>query len=642
MHTFLDAVVDHYGPIDREKREKLAELRGIPQKSFKPHRIAWNGIEYLIPVRSPTGHIQDLGRYSGSGKVKATRKGLGPGTGLYNADKLVEASPDVRVYVCAGFWDVVALETILRTAGKPGVVVGVPGEGVFKREWIGLFSGRDVTLCYDNDEAGDKGMAKVGGCTGYPNIASKLNEGLLRGVAKRIRYTCWPISLSKSVDINDLWKQEGKAGWKLLKQMVGDYHRRDIALTEQKGTKKRKRKKGKKVARVGFEQIRSAYGQWLRMTPDMTAALRLVFAVSGTTVLHDDPIWLYLVGPSGCGKTALLSSLRNSDRCVYRSSLSKAALVSGIRGTDPSLIPELDGKCFITKDFTEVLQTNEAERREILAVLRGVFDGYIDKSYGTGVFRSYESHFNFIAGVTPIIHRYTDQGAALGDRFLKFDMGKGRALAQPRQLMAALDGLELKQKQDSDLADIAEAYIEQLYELAEKRMAKFETPRWLKDKLILMGEFISLIRTNVEKDYHGELVYRPESEMPTRMVKQLAKLAAGLCLIDGKEMPDRKIYSEILTVAMDTATGFRREVVETLLNGQKRGMTVSEIEGILKLPVSTLRDRLHELYVLRLVERRKKKRKSKGNGMELGPRPDYWRLSGRLRELWNELQQGVE
>ena len=82
-----------------------------------------------------------------------------------------------------------ALAWVLRFAKKPGVVVGVPGAGTFKKEWVSLFESRDVILCYDNDDAGSKGTRKA--------------IRLLSGVVSRLREFQWEESDGDGRDIRD-------------------------------------------------------------------------------------------------------------------------------------------------------------------------------------------------------------------------------------------------------------------------------------------------------------------------------------------------------------------------------------------------------------------------------------------------------
>lgn len=638
--TFLDQIIDHYSPLKKPLLKRLIEVRGLPKWVLKRYDIGYDGTRYLLPVRWSTGHVQDIGTYIVGHKIKST-KGVGNlrGTGLLNIEKLKDTPKDIPVYVCAGYWDTLAMEAMLKEGKHKGIVVGAPGEQTFKKEWIEYFQGRKVYLCYDSDEAGDKGTAKVGGCNGFPKPSSKLSEGMLRGVASELSYLCWPMSLESKVDLNDFYRKKGT--YKKLAKLFRPSHRRD---SKPKKTKKDKRKK-LKLAKLDFPAVLQAYESRLKMTDGMTRGLRLIYATVASIRFASDPVWLYLVAPSGGGKTVLLSSLRGSQHVIYRSSLSKATLVSGMRGTnDPSLIPELNEKCFVLKDFTEVLQMNDMDREEVVGTLRGIYDGYLDKSYGTGVHRHYESLFSIVAGVTPSIHKYTDKGVALGDRFLKFDMTRGepavtQKVGEPDPiLMAAMEGLEVEQVEDESLVAVSTAFCSKLSNKADKRKRKFKTPHDIKVRIAYLGEFIALLRTSIERNYQGELECRPLTEKPSRMVKQLSKLTWGLALIDGKSQPDEECYREVRDVALDTAFGMRRDIMDYLLKRDKKGATVDKLVGKVKLPTSTLRDKLNDLELLGIADREKLDRPIDPTNPRHhlgGAKRELWRASKKMRSLWS-------
>ena len=86
----------------------------------------------------------------------------------------------------------------------------------------------------------------------------------------------------------------------------------------------------------------------------------VVFGVVLANRLDSKPVWLYLVIPPGGGKTEVLQALDGPGREIYALSiLTPQTLISGQilkRGQhDPSLLPKLDGKTLVLKDFTAML-----------------------------------------------------------------------------------------------------------------------------------------------------------------------------------------------------------------------------------------------------------------------------------------------
>ena len=105
-----------------------------------------------------------------------------------------------------------------------------------------------------------------------------------------------------------------------------------------------------------------------------------------TVVAHNypgDPVWLFLVGAPGSAKTEIIRTLRTS-KTYSLSSLTQHTLISGLKtkGDDPSLLPKLDGKVLVIKDFTTVLSGRRDVRTEICGQLRDIYDGFCEKSFG--------------------------------------------------------------------------------------------------------------------------------------------------------------------------------------------------------------------------------------------------------------------
>jgi DNA primase catalytic core len=76
---------------------------------------------------------------------------------LFNTDTLKGLMQGDRVYICEGVFDAVILE---QAGFKAVAILGVNN---FKREMLSLFSGLDVVLCLDSDEAGQRATEALSG-----------------------------------------------------------------------------------------------------------------------------------------------------------------------------------------------------------------------------------------------------------------------------------------------------------------------------------------------------------------------------------------------------------------------------------------------------------------------------------------------
>jgi len=74
---------------------------------------------------------------------------------LFNADILKRIETGNAVYICEGVFDAMVLE---QNGFNAVAILGVES---FKPEWAGFFTGLDVVLCLDNDEAGTEATRKL-------------------------------------------------------------------------------------------------------------------------------------------------------------------------------------------------------------------------------------------------------------------------------------------------------------------------------------------------------------------------------------------------------------------------------------------------------------------------------------------------
>jgi len=74
---------------------------------------------------------------------------------LFNIDALKQLKTGDTVYICEGVFDAMILE---QNGFNAVAILGVEG---FKPEWTGVFTGLDVVLCLDNDEAGTEATKKL-------------------------------------------------------------------------------------------------------------------------------------------------------------------------------------------------------------------------------------------------------------------------------------------------------------------------------------------------------------------------------------------------------------------------------------------------------------------------------------------------
>lgn len=606
---FLDLVAKrNEKEFNAEAKKVLAIDRGLPRSAFEGYGVGWDGKNYTIPIRNLDGRLTDLRIYHPGRKSQATS---GASLGLLSAPELAKEGP---VFVCEGEWDVFAFNWLYRVVlKKQGIIVGVPGAAVFKKEWIPWFQGKEVFGLYDNDAAGEQGQK---------TLMEKLT-----GIASSIKGIRWPEELPQGWDVRDhvkrfaLKEKKPRYAFKKLMDMV-----QELSTVVPVGTvdtsDKPKQTPETKINPASATEAIEAYRKWLHLPDDQV--LQVMFGAAIANKLQGDPIWLFLVAPPGGSKSELLSSLSKSPLVESTTSLTPHSLVSGAQnsnGVDPSLLPKLNGRILVIKDFTTILSMHYSSRDEIFGVLRDVYDGRTEKVFGTGLKRTYNSHFGIIAGVTPKIEEFGVVHQSLGERFLKYRINMGhKTLSESDRIRRALQNINKENTMRDELCTIGTRC---LTKPIPAQLPAIDDETF--EQIINLAQVTAMMRGVVERDrYSQQVMYKPSIEIGTRLAKQLAKLSIGICIYLDKGIVDWTTYQVIRKVALDTAPDRIEEIIRRLWQlcpTKNDAAKTGEVSSKTRLPTATCFRLLQDLELLKLVDR-----VGTGNKYE-------WTISGKMRRL---------
>src|SRR5437762_13554396 len=131
---------------------------------------------------------------------------------------------------------------------------------------------------------------------------------------------------------------------------------------------------GGEKTRARYEELKSEFEKKFR-TKD-TAALDVALATIATAGFPGDPLWVYVVGPPSSLKTEILGMMEGLEQVEYLSGINPNSIVSGWskeEGND--LLPKLDRRTLVVKDFTTTLEMNRQMRDALFGVLRDCYDG---------------------------------------------------------------------------------------------------------------------------------------------------------------------------------------------------------------------------------------------------------------------------
>ena len=611
---------------------KLANHRALPIEAFNNYNIAYTKGQYWLPIYNHANKVMNLKRFKLDSKLiglKATENGI------FNYQILLHTKRSA-VYICEGEFDCIALNWLLKINKKPGIVIAIPGANNFKSNWVNYFLDRLVIMCLDHDGAGISGKRAI--------------YNKLEALAQSITHVDWPEEYPPKYDINDfitayaVKSGNPKEGMGLLEKIIVDYKKETEEYEEYEEvtyiTKSTNRSDVVESSSdlLCIDSLIHCYGDVFELNDDFIIGIKICLAtILSIRLPGGDPLWLFLVGPPGYGKTAILSSMKEAKKqCYFQSSLRRHSLVSGYRavnGTDPSLIPKLDQKCLVLKDYTEILSKSGPDRDEIFGILRGAFDGYVERDFGNDIVRRYNVMFSMLAGVTNIIKSHSQ--ATLGERFLRFcitTVGIDHDAQQKAAMKNAIIGSDKRiilQKQ-------VKKFLNRKWDFSPATIQKM-IPKWFIEKVIPLSRLLGHLRTQVARKERGlgrdTPAFRPEPESGNRIGIQLQRLAISLAIIEEKPEIDGEIYNIIKRVAVDTVRHYTTDIIELLVRISGEALTLKQISEAIDVPYSSICTIREDLQLIKLIER--------GDNIAVGSNNKIvhtFRITKHINDLWKKAE----
>lgn len=359
-----------------------------------------------------------------------------------------------------------------------------------------------------------------------------------------------------------------------------------------------------------LENCRAVFEKWLFLEDD--AALDILFATALSLWIPGDRVWLFLIAPPGGSKTELLRAISDLPEAYTLSELTPQTFISGMtKGAATDLLPKLDRKIVIVKDFTVILSQAPYDQNKIFGQLRDIYDGYYQKAFGSVGLKGYQSSFVLIAAVTPAIDRYRIVHQALGERFLKLRLRhKGLSIIE-----RACEIMGREDEMRDELSKAAQTLFNQLRKESWKGPRNLKAS--LKKRLIALAHLSATFRSTVERDHFHQVVQKPQPELGTRLVKQLGTLLISLARLR-KEKPE-DVYDMVVRVAHDTIPPERTIVIQAL-EAVNHSAPTGAISDETRIPRSTLAEILDDMWMLDIV-------------VKEGEKPNYWSLTPQVKEL---------
>lgn len=563
----------------------FAKSRGISVKVLKSHSIGYNIINksYVLPIPDVTGKdIWDVRVYANKKLMSLS----GYQVGLFGWDTCTKAD---TIWLCEGEWDKMALECILaKTSEKDFAVLAVPGAGTFKQEWYTIFSGKTVHVLYDHDEPGKKGANKV-----YAGIGQ---------IAKHIDFIHWPDEKKDGYDVRDFKIETDDSEVSQLQALVSMLQPmppapKDGVIETAQSVELKDTYDGPYIP---LDVQYAKYREWLHL-PN-TDVLSVLYGSVLANRLDGDPIWLFIVAPPGGTKTELLNSISDGPNIYTTSSLTPRSLVSGAitsGGVDPSLIPKLDQKVLIIKDFTTILDLNQMQRDEIFGILRDAYDGKTEKTFGNGTNRSYKSKFGIISGVTPAIWQYTEGNSSLGERFLHYNIPiPNGARERATYLERARGNAGRETQMREELAALGTSVLKHNFQ------CNVQASETVHRKTSALAQYVSKMRGTVVRDkFTHEITHDAYSELGTRLVKQFTKFMYGIAMYHAEAEITPKIYKMVKDMAVSTVPARNERIIRMIYSEPDRTYTSHEVAEEMKIAEAICSRLLENMDMLGMVRR---------------------------------------
>jgi len=342
--------------------------------------------------------------------------------------------------------------------------------------------------------------------------------------------------------------------------------------------------------------------------------IKCVFAVA-LSIKLDLPslLWLMLVGVPSSAKTDIVSILKELNFTYFIDSFTMNPFASGYkaggRGKTYDLLPELDGKCFICKDYTTIFSLNEETTKKLLGELVSIYDGEFAKFSPTRGYKKYISSFSHIGVITPAaLNHHQRYLNIIGPRFMfyripgldKSRKNKGFSIAwNSENRKTVLRNLSKKVTLFFD--KLLESVVEP-FEITDEK-----TRKALEDLSLLMAKsrgIVVLQKSSFTNDSGKEILYYDvadvQVEEPWRAFQQLKGLGICLALIEGRKNiseADLKILNHVVVSSMPAE---RAEVLEFFLSHSV--VTAKDLSTAIGKSVRTCQRLLKELEGLGIIK----------------------------------------
>lgn len=349
--------------------------------------------------------------------------------------------------------------------------------------------------------------------------------------------------------------------------------------------------------------------------PNSQTALKLVLAVAvSSSFLNPLMLWLLLVGVPSSGKTDIVRLPKDVPTSYYLDNLTQNSFISGERPTKSNkvydLLPLLDKKCFIVKDWTSIFSLDEKMTKKILGDLVGIYDKEFAKFSSRRGNITYKSAFSQLGCITPAtLNKHAHYLNMVGPRFLCYTMPS--STQESEDLSYELIFSEQDRAQlEKEARLYTSSYLDQLTKKSfnVKPLDK-NAKAYLKIATGLMSKCrgIVILQSATFKNEKGEDVTYSEVsdiqvEEPWRAIQQLMTLAKYLAFVVGKDEVGTEELTIIKDVVLSSMPADRARALKAIQNSDGQ-ITAKQLSESSDKSTKTSRRLLDELTALKVLHK---------------------------------------
>ena len=368
-----------------------------------------------------------------------------------------------------------------------------------------------------------------------------------------------------------------------------------------------------------FEQatLNEALESVEQILPGKKQLVLLALAVSISHLVDTKtPLWLMFVGVPSSAKTEVARMLTFNPIVFFLDTLTENAFVSGAKnqnGSDPTdLLPLLNGKCFVIKDFTTTLSQREETVRKIQGDLTSIYDDTFSKHSPARGTITYHSFFSILGCVTPqALNRHQRYMNQIGPRFLFYRVPS----SDDEQVEHAFETLWSADKSRSKWQEAQKKVSAYAYQLAN-RIDETVLDKESEDiigylnslaKFIANARGIVLTRSAEFLNDEGDKIsfYEPveiQIEEPFRALLQLRVLARSLAVVNGKSTVTFEELNLVRKVALSSMPA-DRSLLLSVIGSEDRSWSAKEISDKLGVSHKTALRQSDELVSLKILSK---------------------------------------